>query len=300
MSRYSNINLILAMFKYHKNSGSVGPTGPTGEPGPAGGPIGPTGPQGPTGIISPTDNVTVNEMITNTYNSILESDTVNFLTNNTTGDINIGNSINRTGIINIATECTGNAPIVLGSTQSNNQVIIFNRPIILPGMSIENVQPNEIGYMESNIGIYTPSSNTPFIHPIIDTNLINNANYMIKYTITIFYLSTIAESTKNVTKTCFGLAINDEFDKINGSANELFSPSINDYTENINSYTIGVYNGVLTGVNPTGIEGLKVHQVNTYFKYVSSNTYGIKFLISYSDEENLINCNVKYNLIRIS
>ncbi len=123
--------------------------------------------------------------------------------NQTTGALSIGNNINRTGDINISTITSGAHAINIGDS-ATTQTININRPIRMSGILYTSGQ--EIGYSQNNsITFFSGTGNPPLPGTVMNTpitsiNLIHNANYLIKYSLTIS-----PQANFNVTKLQYGL-----------------------------------------------------------------------------------------------
>jgi phosphoheptose isomerase len=140
---------------------------------------------------------------TTTLNSSTIGGVLDIGANQTTGALSIGNNAGRTGAINIATLTTGANSINIGNSAST-QTININRPIRMPGFIYSS--GNEIGYTQNDATIFSTATGNPTLSgtimktTITTTNLILNANYLIKYSLTISPLADF-----NVTKFSYGL-----------------------------------------------------------------------------------------------
>ena len=140
---------------------------------------------------------------TTTLNSSTVGGVLDIGSNQTTGALSIGNNAGRTGAVNIATLTTGTNSINIGNSAST-QTININRPIRLPGFIYS--AGNEIGYSLNNSTTFSTATGNPTLSgtamktTIPTTNLILNANYLIKYSLTIAPLADF-----NVTKFQYGL-----------------------------------------------------------------------------------------------
>jgi hypothetical protein len=116
--------------------------------------------------------------------------------NQTIGVLQIGHSDFRTGAIYIATGCTGNAPIILGSLASTTQTITVNRPITIGYLSnpTSNMQiGGSIFSTASNVSI--TSSGTRNITTLEASSGVFMVSYCLRHTIA---SSTVAFTNTNV------------------------------------------------------------------------------------------------------
>ena len=153
-------------------------------------------------ISAGSSSVSGGSIISSTFNSGAPGSVLDIGANQTSGILSIGNNASRTGAINIGTLTTGAHAINIGNSTST-QTININRPIRLPGLTYSN--GNEIGYSQNdNLTFFSPTNpvlpGTLMNAPITTTNLINNANYLIKYSLTI-----VPQVNFNVTKLQYGL-----------------------------------------------------------------------------------------------
>jgi hypothetical protein len=145
---------------------------------------------------------------TTTLNSSTVGGVLDIGANQTTGALSIANNAGRTGAVNIATLTTGANSINIGNSAST-QTININRPIRMPGLLYTTGQ--EIGYSLYN-GVFFSSPTNPVLPstfmntPIPTANLVNNANYLINY-----YLSIVPQANFNVTSFQYGLYSSSSF-----------------------------------------------------------------------------------------
>ena len=232
-------------------------------------------------ITAGTSSVTGGSIISSTFNSGAPGSVLDIGANQTSGILSIGNNASRTGAINIGTLTTGAHAINIGNSAST-QTVTINRPIRMPGLSYSN--GNEIGYSQNNIitfSAFNPTPNPPLPGtlmntPITTTNLINNANYLIKYSLII-----APQVSFNVTKLQYGLYTTGFVTSCsnNQSVNGLTSTGATTTTRFLSTDTYS-YSG------------------SGFFKYNSASSYSFSYFIDYLATAPIIVANI--DLIRIS
>jgi len=197
-----------------------------------------------------------------------------------TGTLNIGTAIGRTGNINIGTgQTTGTGNILIGSsilTGTGTQTLTINRPIRMPGLV--QTAGLEIGYTQTDSAIFSTFTGNPTLSgtimktTITTTNLILNANYLIKYSLSISPVEDF-----NVTKFSYGLCTTGF---IPGNSNNI---------------------AVLSGTTSTRFSTTDTYSYSGsgFFRYNNPVvSYGFGYLIDYLATPPIIATNI--DLIRIS
>ena len=232
-------------------------------------------------ITAGTSSVTGGSIISSTFNSSGISSVLNIGANQTTGILSIGNNAGRTGAINIGTLTTGTHAINIGNSAST-QTVTINRPIRMPGLLYTTGQ--EIGYSQNNGVFFSASNPTPnpvipgaFMNtPITTTNLINNANYLVNY-----YLTIIPQVNFNVTSFQYGLY-----------SSSIFITGLNQkhtmYSTNATTTTTTRFLSTET-YNYTGCG---------FLRYNSLSTYTFTFIMAFLAIEPLVQTGIEF--IRIS
>ena len=193
----------------------------------------------------------------------------------TSGRIDIGNNTSRTGAINIATTVTGNQNINIGNS-SSTQTININRPIRLPGLLYTS--GSEIGYTQNDAVFFSTGSGNPVIPntrmntQITATNLINNANYMIKYSLLI-----VPQANFNVTRFQYGLYDTGFMTSLSQNPTALSGT-----TTTLRFDTSDVYSYSGSG----------------FFRYDNTKTYNLSFIMAFLATAPNVQTNI--DLIRIS
>ena len=175
----------------------------------------------------------------------------------TSGNINIGNSIARTGSVNICTSASNNN-INIGNISLFQQLNI-NIPIRMPGLVYSS--GNEIGYRQNDGVFFSGPTANPVLPTtlmntqITSTNLINNANYMIIYSIFI-----IPQTNFNASRFQYGLY------------DTGFMISLNQSHSVISGSSTGVRFNTGDTYNYSG---------SGFFKYDSTKTYNLSFIMTF-------------------
>jgi hypothetical protein len=232
-------------------------------------------------ITAGSSSVIAGSIISSTFNSGAPGSVLDIGANQTSGILSIGNNASRTGAINIGTLTTGAHAINIGNSAST-QTVTINRPIRMPGLSYSN--GNEIGYSQNDnitFSAFNPTPNPPLPGtlmntPITTTNLINNANYLIKYSLII-----VPQVSFNVTKLQYGLYTTGFVTSCsnNQSVNGLTSTGATTTTRFLTTDTYS-YSG------------------SGFFKYNSASSYSFSYFIDYLATAPVIVANI--DLIRIS
>ena len=221
-----------------------------------------------------TSSVSGGTILSSVYNSGAPSSALDIGGNQVAGQISIGNNLTRTGAVNICTLTSNNA-INIGNSSTTQQLNI-NRPIRLPGLVYTNGQ--EIGYTQNNAVFFSGPTGNPVVPntrmntSITATNLINNANYMIKYSLLI-----IPQANFNVSRFQYGLY----------DTGYMISLSQN--------------NSVLSGTATTirfDTSDTYTYSGSGFFKYDSTKTYNLSFTMGFLSTAPYVQTNI--DLIRIS
>ena len=225
-------------------------------------------------ITSGTSSVFGGSIISSVFNSGAPGSDLDIGSNQVGGNLTIGNNVTRSGSVNICSLASNNA-INIGNS-SSTQTININRPIRLPGLLYTS--GSEIGYSQNNAVFFSTGTANPVLPntrmntPITATNLINNANYMIRYSLLI-----IPQANFNVSRFQYGL-----YDT---------------------GYMTGLSqnNSVLSGTTTS----IRFDTTDTYsysgsgfFKYDSTKTYNLSFTMAFLATAPYVQTNI--DLIRIS
>ena len=153
-------------------------------------------------ITSGTSSVSGGSILSSVFNSGDPGSGLDIGSNQVGGNLTIGNNATRSGSVNICSLASNNA-INIGNS-SSTQTININRPIRLPGLLYTS--GSELGYSQNDSIFFSTGTGNPVLPntrmdtPITATNLINNANYMIRYSLLI-----IPQANFNVTRFQYGL-----------------------------------------------------------------------------------------------
>ena len=235
-------------------------------------------------ITAGTSSVTGGSIISSTFNSGGPSSAINIGENQTSGIISIGNKSNRTGAINIATLTTGAHAINIGNSAST-QTVTINRPIRMPAFVYSNGQ--EIGYTQNSNAFYSTATSNPIASDVRKvtlitptTNLINNANYLVNYSISITPVVDF-----NATKLKFGIY----------NAGAIFSDFIPNLSQNL--HMLSGLSGATTATRYLTTETY-CYSGSGFLKYSSSSTYSLSLIMTFLSTAPIVLANV--DLIRIS